>query len=88
MSGDMAIGVISGKPAFKMNSDLEGGQYVALKGRVPVKVIGKIKKGDRLVPADNGCAVRAEPHNYTEVFGLALDTSDDTSVKLIESVIL
>ena len=88
MSGDMAIGVISGKPAFKMNSDLEGGQYVALKGRVPVKVIGKIKKGDRLVPTDNGCAVRAEPHNYTEVFGLALDTSDDTSVKLIESVIL
>jgi len=52
--GKRAIGVISANPAFMMNKDLEGGTYIALKGRVPVKVVGRIKKGDELIAADNG----------------------------------
>jgi hypothetical protein len=82
-----AIGVVSENPAFKMNSELEGGTYVALKGRVPVKVIGRIKKGDELIAANNGCAMMAVPH-ASRVFAVALETSDDESVKLIECVIL
>jgi hypothetical protein len=51
-SHQSVFGVISTEPAFKMNS--EAGDdithpYVALVGRVPVKVIGKVKKGQRLV---------------------------------------
>lgn len=38
------FGVISTNPAYLMNSEAEG-VPVALAGRVPVKVIGKIKKG-------------------------------------------
>lgn len=85
--GDRAIGVISANPAFMMNKDLEGGVYVALKGRVPVKVVGAVKKGQRLIASNNGCASAAVPHT-NDAFAIALESSDDTSVKLIEAVVL
>jgi hypothetical protein len=85
--GKRAIGTVSENPAFKMNSELEGGTYVALKGRVPVKVIGRIKKGEELIAADNGCAMMAVPH-ASRVFAVALETSDDEGVKLVECLVL
>jgi len=88
IEGDRAVGVISDNPAFMMNSELTDGVYVALKGRVPVKVKGKIKKGDRLVAGDNGVAVVAEKSQYTEVFAISLENSNIDDVKLVESVIL
>ena len=86
-NGDRALGAISEKPAYMMNSELEGGLYVALKGRVPVKVIGTVKKGDRLVAFDGGIAI---VHNVPngDVFAIALESSSDADVKLIECVIL
>jgi hypothetical protein len=87
MTGDKAIGVISVKYAYLMNSEADG-QAVGLKGRVPVKVIGAIKKGDRLVAADNGCAVLAVESQYSNVFAIALETNNDSDVKLVECVIL
>jgi hypothetical protein len=86
--GDRAIGVVSANPAYMMNSELEGGTYIALKGRVPVKVIGSVKKKDRLVATDNGYAIKATHHQHADVFAVALESSDDTGVKLIEAVIL
>jgi hypothetical protein len=79
-----AIGVVSANPAFMMNKDLEGGTYIALKGRVPVKVVGVVKKGDELVASSNGTA----EVGYTKVFAIALETNDDVGVKLVECVIL
>lgn len=87
MFGDRAIGVVSANPAFMMNKDLEGGVYVALKGRVPVKVIGRINKGDDLIAANNGCAMMAVPH-ASGVFAVALESSDDEGVKIIEALVL
>jgi hypothetical protein len=84
--GELAIGAVSANPAFMMNKDLEGGTYIALKGRVPVKVNGAVKKGDRLVAGDLGCAQVAA--DRLDVFAIALESSDDTGVKLIEAVIL
>ena len=86
-SGDLAIGVVSADPAYMMNAGLEGGTYIALKGRVPVRVIGAITKGQRLVAANDGCAVAAVPH-ANDVFGVALESNSDVGVKLIEAVIL
>jgi len=86
--GDKAIGVVSENPAFMMNKDLEGGTYVALKGRVPVNVVGSVRKGDRLVATDNGCAIAASFHQYPDVFAIALESSSDVDVKKIEAVIL
>lgn len=85
--GKRAIGAVSTNPAYMMNSELEGGTYVALKGRVPVKVIGRIKKGDELIAADNGCAIAAVPH-ASGVFAVALESSDDEGVKIVEALIL
>jgi len=86
-TGDRAIGVISENPAFMMNKDLEGGVYVALKGRVPVKVAGTVIKGQRLVAANDGTAVISAAHN-SNVFAIALETNADTGIKLVECVIL
>ena len=85
--GKRAIGVISENPAFMMNKDLEGGVYVALKGRVPVKVIGRIKKGDDLIATNDGCAMMAVPH-AGGVFAVALESSDDEGVKVVEALVL
>lgn len=85
--GQRPIGAVSTDPAFMMNKDLEGGIYIALKGRVPVKVIGSVKKGDRLVAGNNGTAVAAVPH-ANDVFAIALEDNQDTSIKLVECVIL
>lgn len=85
--GQRALGVVSANPAFKMNSELEGGTYIALKGRVPVKVVGSVRKGDRLVAGDRGCAVGGVQHT-SDTFAIALETNDDVGVKFIEAVIL
>ena len=85
-AGDRAIGVISTDPAFLMNSWLDGGQYVALKGRVPVKVTGAVKKGDRLIAHADGTAIVSVGSN--DVFAISLETSMNTETKLIEAVVL
>ena len=85
--GDRALGAVSEKPAVMMNSDLEGGTYIALKGRVPVKITGPVVKGQRLIAASNGTA-QAVQGNHADVFAIALESSDDAGVKLVEAVIL
>lgn len=86
--GERALGVVSGNPAYMMNSDLEGGTYVALKGRVPVKVIGAVRKGDRLISTDTGHAIRSTHHTHSDAFAIALESDAGTEVRLIEAVIL
>lgn len=95
--GDRAFGAISGSPAFMMNSELVGGVYVALKGRVPVKVNGPVKKGDRLIADINGCAGVAsvilknmpiKAGGFPDTFAIALETNLASGVKLVEAVIL
>ena len=84
--GDRAIGVVSGNPGYMMNSELEGGTYIALKGRVPVKVTGVIRKKQGLIAANNGRAVAGVYHS-NEVFTIALEDSDGTK-DTIEAIIL
>jgi hypothetical protein len=85
--GDKAIGVVSAAPAYCMNDELVGGTKIALKGRVPVKIVGAITKGKSITAGDNGTAVQCEHHFYG-AFGVALESSDDEDLKLIECVIL
>lgn len=85
--GQRAIGVVSTNPAFMMNKDLEGGTYVALKGRVPCKITGAVRKGQRLIAGNNGTAVAAVPH-AGDVFAIALESSNESDVKIIEVLVL
>jgi hypothetical protein len=71
-------GVVSTEPAYVMNSMLKTKfpTMVALQGRVPVKVTGKIEKGDMLVSAGNGCAM-ANPYPVVgSVLGKSLENFD------------
>ena len=85
--GQRAIGVVSTQPGLLMNEDLEGGTPVALKGRVPCKVVGAVKKGQRLVAANDGCATAVESPN-ADVFAMALEDNLNTAVKFVEVIIL
>lgn len=83
------LGVISAYPAYLMNNQLENGIPVALKGRVPVKVGGTVKKGDRLVGAPEGHGVvdNESPHG----FAVALEDFKATKKNptgVVEAVIL
>jgi hypothetical protein len=85
--GDRAIGVVSANPAYMMNSGLEGGTYIALKGRVPVKVTGAVKKGDRLVAGPAGTALVRQNFNV-DTFAIALESSDVDGITTIEALVL
>ena len=85
--GQRAIGVVSFNPAYVMNSGLEGGTLVALKGRVPVKITGPVRKGDRLVASENGTASVAVVGSY-DVFAISLENNLEYTVKLVECIIL
>lgn len=86
--GFRALGTVSENPAYMMNSELEGGTYVALKGRVPVKVVGSVIKGQRLVAAQNGTAMATMLQHTYDAFAIALETNEDAGVKLVECVVL
>jgi len=77
-------GIVSTNPAYLMNSTLDG-VAVALRGRVPCKVSGSIKKGDMLVSDGNGGA-RAE---VNPVLGsvLAKSLEDSEGDAVIEVVV-
>jgi hypothetical protein len=82
-----AIGVISKYPAYMMNSDQEGGVYIALKGRVPVKVIGPVKKGQALIGTAHGLAI-AQTDDSQWMFAIALESHESNSIALVEAIIL
>ena len=83
-SGQRVLGVISTNPAFLMNDDADG-QAIALRGRVPVKVIGPIRKGQPLICNQDGKGMYGDTSNS---FAIALETNEDANVKLVECVIL
>lgn len=74
-------GVVSTNPAHLMNEGLQGETVVALalQGRVPCKVTGKIRKGDMLVAAGNGHARAEEDPKMGQVIGKALEDFDGES---------
>lgn len=82
--GDLAIGVISEKPAYLMNSEAEG-QAVALKGRVPVRVSGPVSKGQPVYVADQLGTASTIASN--SLVGVALETNHDEGEKLVECVL-
>ena len=71
-------GVVSTNPAYLMNSECEGEHTVALalQGRVPCKVRGKIQKGDMLMSGGSGYARKATNPQIGTIIGKALADFD------------
>lgn len=86
------FGVISSKAAFVMNgragTDITH-PPVAVQGRVPVKVVGKIKKGQRLVSAGNGLARAGTKQEITtwNVIGRSLEDKTTDGEGVVEAVV-
>jgi hypothetical protein len=68
-------GVVSTNPAYLMNSHLEAEHVagIALMGRVPVKVVGAVRKGQMMVSAGNGHAMACTTPTLGSVIGKALE---------------
>jgi hypothetical protein len=74
-------GVVSTDPAYVLNSamDCEFPTMVALQGRVPCKVVGKVRKGDMMVSAGGGIARAEESPRMGSVIGKSLENFDGGS---------
>jgi hypothetical protein len=79
-------GVVTTDPAYVMNKDQKGiAVCLALAGRVPCKVVGRVKKGDLLTTsATPGCAVKATNPQVGSIIGKAIEDKDYDSVGVIE----
>lgn len=91
---EYVFGVVSTAPGFEMNSAAGTDAthpYIALAGRVPCKVVGKIHKGQRIVSsntpghamADGGAGVL----DYRLVIGRALADKTDVGEGIVEIVV-
>ena len=86
------FGVISTRAGFLMNGEA-GDNFthppVAMSGRVPVRVIGQVRKGDRLVSAGNGLARAALKGEYSpfNVIGRALEEKTTVDEGTVEAIV-
>ena len=89
--GDRKVaGVVTTNPAHLMNSHLKGENVVglALQGRVPCNVLGKVEKGDLLVAsAIPGYAIVDNDPKVGAVIGKALENKTDGDRGVIEVVV-
>lgn len=86
------FGVISTRPAYTMNGGAgedDTHPPVAMTGRVPVKAIGTIRRGDRLVSAGSGVARAARPGEATafNVIGRSLEDKHSEELGTIEAIV-
>jgi hypothetical protein len=89
---ETVFGVISTNAAYLMNSKAGPSTThppVAMTGRVPVKTIGTVRKGDRLVSAGNGLARSAQPGEATafNVLGRALQDKSTADEGMVEAIV-
>jgi hypothetical protein len=85
-------GVISEKPAYLMNSNLQSEftAIIALQGRVPAKVLGPVGKGDMLVTAPDGYVTACSSPIVGSVVGKSLENftaTDDLPATILEIVV-
>jgi hypothetical protein len=89
---EAVFGVISTAAGFLMNGAAGNDQThppIAVNGRVPVRVVGTIKKGDRLVSAGHGLARAANRSEMTafNVIGRALEDKTTSGEGLVEAIV-
>ena len=78
------VGVISADPAYLMNALAEG-QAIALEGRVPVRVVGPVAKGQKVFVDAEGAA--STHFNGNPLVGIALESNLDEDEKLVECIL-
>ena len=81
-----AAGIVTTAPAYTMNNELGGTRAcLALAGRVPCLVVGRVKKGDMLTTSGtHGHAVKANTPTLGAIIGKALEDKDYGEAGVIE----
>ena len=90
LSNDSRVaGVVTTDPAYIMNVGQEGTRAcIALQGRVPVKVVGIVRKGDMLTTSNTvGYATKAMNPTVGTIIGKALEDKDDPGTGTIQVAI-
>lgn len=87
------FGVVSNTAAYLMNSGAGSDEThppIAVSGRVEVKVIGQVKKGQRLVSAGNGYARAASKGeaNAFNTIGRALTDKTSEGLGFVEAIVM
>lgn len=82
-------GVVSTNAAYIMNAECVGTRAcIALQGRVPVKVVGKVRKGDLLTTSDQlGYATKSLTPAVGTIIGKALENKETDEPGIIEVAI-
>ena len=87
------FGIVSDSPGFEMNASAGTDAthpFVALAGRVPCKVIGKVVKGDRIVSSSTpGTAIahKGDSPDFRPIIGRALESKDTEDAGTVEVVV-
>jgi hypothetical protein len=82
------VGCISSNPGFIMNDGMPNGVPIALKGRVPLRVMGNCKRGDILgISEIPGVAIKVNTNNLPIRF-IALENKNSEGEGLITVAIL
>jgi hypothetical protein len=89
---EKVFGVISTLPGFLLNGNAGSNEThpaIAVNGRVPVRVIGQVNKGDRLVSAGRGLARAADRSEITafNVIGRALQDKTTDGEGTVEAIV-
>jgi hypothetical protein len=86
MNDTRLAGVVTTDPAYVMNSEQKGIKVcIALAGRVPCWVVGRVKKGDMLTTSSTyGCAVKANNPTLGSIIGKAIEDKDYSEAGLIQ----
>jgi hypothetical protein len=91
VSNDTRVaGVVTTNPAYVMNVGIkdDGAACIALVGRVPVKVIGIVRKGDMLTTSNTpGYAIKAMNPQLGSIIGKALEDKTDSGMGVIQVAI-
>ena len=89
-NGRTVNGIVTTKPGFVLNGDVINSNDIsvgiALSGKVPVKVVGKVYKFDKLVSSRKfpGCARRKSWYDlFKKPIGIALEDSHDGKVNCV-----
>ena len=82
-------GVVSTNPAYSMNIECQGIKIaIALQGRVPCKVVGKVSKGDLIVTSMiPGVGMASEDPKAGSIIGKALGDYDSDRIGIIEVLV-
>ena len=86
MNDTRSAGVVTTNPAYTMNEGQTGIKVcIALAGRVPCKVVGRVKKGDMLTTSSTpGYAVRATDPKLGSIIGKALEDKNNGEAGVIQ----